>query len=235
MRRAAQGELEAVANAQVGLIVNWRAERMSDARFFADAPFVADDLREFLSSPDSGSARTGFLRWLSVLEAGGRYRQITVYDPGMNPRVGIPSHVLPPDAALRGMLSMAFSEDRIVMSDLGYGEDGDGYVDILAPLRAKGGENPGSQAGPEAVVMLRAEAHRLVSSLLRTWAGTSSAVETLLVRRNAGDMLLLGRGGGRTSHRRARESPSNRRTCPEPWRQGGRWESRRGRTTGAFP
>ncbi len=194
MRRAAQNELEAFANAQVGLIINWRAERLNDARFFTDAPSDAEDLQELLSCPDSGSVHAGIVRWLSVFRAGSPYRQITVYDSGMNPAAGTPLDACPPDADLREGLSRAFREKRVVMTDLSLGEGQDDYVDILVPLCVRGGENLGGLSGRAAVVVLRADARKFVSSLVRTWPTAGFAVETLLVRRNSRDMLSLNQG-----------------------------------------
>ncbi len=193
MRRAAQNELETIADAQIGLIARWRAERINDARFFMDAPFDAEDLQGLQSDPGTKDNRAGILAWLSVFAAGDRYRQITVYDADLRPRTGIPTEALQPDPALRETLSTVFRENRSVMTDLRFGEDHQAFVDILAPLSAKADATPDIVSKPGVAILLRVDARQLVSSLVNAWPAVGLTVDTLLVRRNSGDMFLLDR------------------------------------------
>ena len=70
---AAREELSAVADLKLRQIMNWREERMSDARFFSSARFVARDVRRSLDEPDSLASRAAVLDWLQLLREEGHY------------------------------------------------------------------------------------------------------------------------------------------------------------------
>ena len=191
MHHMAKNKLEAIADVVIGQIVNWQTERMDDAKTFAAAPVVARALGKYLTGPDTESARTDVLNGLRVLNVASRYRQITVYDPGMTPRVGTSPDLPVPNAYLRGMFSMAVRERRAVMTDLCFGANQDAHIDFLAPVFAMNGDPPVDSSELLAVVIFRVDAGRFVSLLERILPTADPTMEVVLVGRQDKDMLFL--------------------------------------------
>ncbi len=191
MRLMAQDRLEDVADAQIVQIANWQTERMEDAKAFTEAPFVADDLRELLSGPESEGLRARVAGWLSVFKAGSSYEQITVYDSNFIPRAGTSEKNPMPEAEFRQALATAFRERRVFMTDFCFGEGGDVYIDFLVPTGFRNVQSPAVQPDPVAVAVFRVDGRRLISPLSRTLSMTDPTTEILLVCGRDRDILPL--------------------------------------------
>ena len=125
-RAEAQRELSAIADLKLRQIVNWREERLSDARFFSRARFVAQDVQRFLNEPGSEAARSEVWHWLDLLKGEERYAAVAVYDREFKPRLAIPATSAEPGASSRKLLEQAMQDRNIVFGDLRRDENDDG-------------------------------------------------------------------------------------------------------------
>jgi PAS domain S-box-containing protein len=188
-RVAAYEGLGAIADLKLRQICNWREERLSDARFFAKARFVAQDVRRFLADPESTAARSAVLNWLNLLKNGDRYYAVIVYDPRFEARLATSGSVSEPEVSLRHGLEKSLEIQDVVMSDLHQDQsNGPISIDIEFPIF----EEADPQRGPPiAVILLKLDARQFLFPFIQSWPTHSQTAEALLVRREGDDVLYL--------------------------------------------
>jgi PAS domain S-box-containing protein len=188
-RAEAHRELRAIADLKLGQIKHWREERLSDARFFSRARFVAQDVQRFLKDPNSEAARAAVLHWMDLLKGGERYAAVIVYDAHYERRLAVPegaSDTLTPTPEL---LEQAVRERRVVFGPLHrHATNAAVYMDIAFPVF----ENADFQAGaPLAAVQLELDARQFLFPLIQSWPTPSKTAETLLIRREGNEVVFL--------------------------------------------
>ena len=188
-RAAAQQSLSAIADLKLDQITNWREERLSDARFFFRARFVAQDVKRLLEAPDSQAARADVRHWLNLLKGGDRYAAAALFDPKLERRLAIPDSAGEPTVLLRALFERALQTRDVVMSDLHQDEASRFiHLDLLLPIF----EHADPASGPPiAVVLLKLDARRFLFPVVQTWPSPSQTAETLLVRQEGRDVLFL--------------------------------------------
>ena len=188
-RAVAQQEMSAIADLKLRQISNWRTERLSDARFFARARFVAEDMKRFLDQPDSQAARSAVEHWLRLLKADDRYYAVMVLDGRLEPRLALPDSVRESDAFVRGLLQKALETRDVAMSDLILDQtNGLIHLDLLFPIFEDADPERGA---PIAAVLLKLDARHFLFPLIQAWPTPSQSAETLLVRRDGDSVLFL--------------------------------------------
>ena len=188
-RATAHRELSTIADLKLSQITNWREERLSDARFFSRARFVAQDVRRLVDEPDSEAARAAVLQWMDLLKGGARYAAVMVFDPRFERRLSLPASAAQPAASTRKLLAQAVQSRKVVFGDLHRDTtNGPVYLDMAFPVF----EGADVKAGaPLAAVLLQLDARQFLFPLVQTWPEPSATAETLLVRREGDEVLFL--------------------------------------------
>ena len=193
--------LNAIANLKMAQIVNWRNERLSDARFLFQAPFVARDITALFAQPESVEVRTGVSRWLDLMRMGGLYESAMLFDAQMNLRLELPGPTATrtPGPVLRGQLAAALRSNDAVLTDLHRLDAGDPiHLDLIVPVipsdPAPTATNPPpalSRPAPIAVIVLRLNPESFLFPMIQTWPTPSATAETLLVRGEGEEVVFL--------------------------------------------
>ena len=90
MRGRIADQLTTIADLKVSQIVNWRNERLGDARLLMQTPSLARSAAAFFANPDSAAASTEILAYISALRNNYRYEAVVLFDQRMNPRLAVP-------------------------------------------------------------------------------------------------------------------------------------------------
>jgi signal transduction histidine kinase len=188
-RGQAHRELSAIADLKLRQILDWRRDRLSDARFFSQARFVARDVQALLQAPQSPVARSAVLDWLQLLKSDQRYSGVTLFDPQGERLLALPETTGEPPAYLAGDLKEVRQRHAVVMTDL-HRDEANGFVhiDIVFPIFENADAN---QSAPIAFVLLKLDARQFLFPLVQSWPVPSPTAETLLVRRDGADVLYL--------------------------------------------
>jgi PAS domain S-box-containing protein len=188
-RKVAHEELRAIADLKLKQIVNWREERLSDARFFSRAQFVAQDIERFLAAPENPSYRAALLHTVHLLKAGERYSAVVVYDPDLRPRLAVPEPADEPAESLKAMVSSMQASRGTVLTDLHRDATGGStHLNLMLPIYRDPIKAEGS---PIAMLLLKLDADHFLFPLLQTWPTSSQTAETLLVRQEGDEVLYL--------------------------------------------
>ncbi|MBI4625379.1 MAG: PAS domain S-box protein [Verrucomicrobia bacterium] len=195
-------DLNAIADLKMAQIVNWRDERLSDARFLGQARFVARDIARLLADPNSEAARAESIHWLNLVKTDGRYADAMIYDAEMNLRLALPGSTATrtPGPFLREHLAAALRSNDAVLTDL-HRLDAGGPIrlDLIVPVMSFDPAPPAtsppsapSRPASIAVVVLRLDPEKFLFPLVQSWPTLSQTAETLLVRREDEEVVFLG-------------------------------------------
>lgn len=205
LRNRAQEVLGSIGDSKVSEIVNWRQERISDARFFAIAPAIARDAEAFLRDPESGRHRTEMIQWLTAFKAGERYAFVGLFDTKGDLALSVHDHALGVPPIAPGIIATALRTNHVVMTDLHeQSEDDDIHIDVFFPLMGPAPQSPNPLAATPQVltepatgrrllgaVLFRIDPHRFLFPLIDTWPNPSPSAETVLVERQDDDVVFL--------------------------------------------
>lgn len=188
-RGAAREALSAIADLKLHEISAWREERMSDARFFSSARFAAQDLRRLLDEPNSEEGRSAVLNWLRLLKGGERYAEVVVFDARGERRLALSSTNTDVPASLRGAIQRAMQARATVITDLHQDTPNSRIeLDIVFPVFEEADFRAGKVIG---TVLLKVDARHFLFPLIQAWPTRSRTAETLLIRREADDVVYL--------------------------------------------
>ena len=193
-RRDANRLLDAVASLKLAQILDWRQERLNDARFFMQAEFVAHDVQAFLSNAAAERTRNRLVRWLNLLKGGERYSLVALFDTNEVVRLSLPKDTNLV-ASLAHLVSDVTRTNELSLSDLNRDPvSGDVHLDLIFPVFGDSG-NPTNAAGPPPIlfgrVLVRINPQQFLFPLLQSWPTPSRTAETVLFRREANEVVFL--------------------------------------------
>jgi PAS domain S-box-containing protein len=210
MRQDAEAGLSAIAQLKAEQIVNWRAERLADARALQESPFLVEELAHWLKAPQPETTEQILDRFRSLQVNYGYFNVLLVEDNGkVRLSLAGPMDTLYDDAARA--LAKAFREKRATLSDLHAGPgDLPPHICSIAPLFTENGE----KAQPVGAVILQCDARQFLYPLIEFWPVESRSAETLLVRRDGDSVLFLNELRHRKDTALTLRIPLNRQDLP---------------------
>ena len=195
-RNEARGVLEAVANLKVRQVETWRRERMGDATFLAHASFFAEDARTFLADRTSRPARDALRHWMTLLKAGTRYAEISLFDPAGHPAIGVLNEGLEATPLDPKLIAAAARSNDVIVCDL-HGIDGsanccmDFIFALFVPSRTP--DAPRELIG---AVRMSVDPRAFLFPMVRAWPIPTRSAEVQLARIEGDEIVALSSGPG---------------------------------------
>ena len=183
----ATSNLESIAILKVGQIESWLDEARSDANLTINTESFATDLRTWLDSGKrNDKQRKLLLARLEELTSVGRFRYVSLYDAKgallmTTAASGNPEKRSELVVAATNQGEMKLDEFHIDDAS----ESKEASVGFFSPIRIA------ATSAPIAVLHVSLIPGQLLYPLLQQWPGMSPSAETLLVRRDAGDVVFL--------------------------------------------
>ncbi len=163
----------------------WRAERRADATIATKNPFFADAVGSWLSDGGSGRQILAQLRaWLDLEKSGNAYESVFLAGPGGTLLLASSGSAPSLHFGEHRLVRDVVSSNRVVLSDLFFGDDGGIYLDAIAPVLDRAGR-------PAAALVMRSAADTYLFPLIETWPTPSPTAETLLVERDGNSVVFL--------------------------------------------
>lgn len=218
VREHVQADLNTVADLKVTQIVNWRNERLSDARFFAKAAFVGRDIYAFLDNPADPAARAEVLHWLDLIKAGFRYEYVGLLNRRLQPLLSVPEGADACCPLTHEQAAFQFGDEQTVVVDLHRGKgDDDVHMSILLRVFPPSGTtapSPSAAVRPIGIILLRLDPHQFLYPLVQSWPAPSRTAEILLVRREQQDVVFLSQLRHEPAHAMGLRIPLTRTNVP---------------------
>jgi len=190
-----QNDLITIANLKLEQIINWRKERVADARVIQNNLLIAHHVQQFLQNQSSSEMREEVLSWMKNLQESRAYKNVILLDTKSNIRLWTNDEdryvgKLALASALKAMRTKKF-----VISDFHRTvSKNDIHLDILIPILSPGTKDrtqkriDTSQVG---TLLLRINPYESLYPLIHSLLTFSKTAETLLIRREGDDVLFL--------------------------------------------
>ena len=185
IRKDKQDELLAIVDLKVGQIANWRKERLADAATIRENFLLVPHIRGFLHNP-KGAWKEGILAWMESFRETFQYDDILLLNKEgvLLLSVANKDAVIGPDA--KKLASEAMEKRKIIFSDLYRSKVKDRiHLSILVPILS---EDKSDTLG---VFLLRIDPYLFLYPLIEKWPTPSLTAETMLVRREDGEVVYL--------------------------------------------
>lgn len=180
-------ELSAIASAKVESIVEWRNERMENARATASEPFLQAAILALMASGAPGPLRGRILEALGSQRDLYRYANVIVAHTDGSVALSVNSELTELGTDSKRLVAQAVASRDVVLGDFSRCETSSRvYLDVAAPLLDK-------DRRPAAVLILQLDPEVYLYPLVRSWPTSSRTVETYLIRRDGDFALYLNR------------------------------------------
>ncbi|MBI5374701.1 MAG: hypothetical protein HZA77_04665 [Candidatus Schekmanbacteria bacterium] len=185
--REKHNELTAIADLKTKQIVNWRNERIADAKVTLRSPLIYNQIIEFLRNQKEGETKENILSWIASFKEAYNYKNIYLLDLKGN-------IVLPENSKKtigkddREKAEKALKTREIFFSDIQRDNVSNAiHLDLIIPVI----NHPEKNGAVEGFILLEIAPYDFLYPLIQQWPTPSKTAETLLVRREGDEVLYL--------------------------------------------
>jgi signal transduction histidine kinase len=186
IKKVRQDELLAIADLKVARIVDWRKERLADAATIRDNFLLAPQIRRLLQDQGGTGNNRNILVWMKSFQENYQYDDILILNKKDTVMLSVSNEreAIGPEA--KKLVSEALKKKDLVFSDLYRSRvTGRTHLSIVVPIL---NEDKKYALG---VFLLRIDPHRFLYPLIEKWPTPSHTGETMLARREGGQVVLL--------------------------------------------
>lgn len=181
-------ELSAIAALKVQQITNWRKERLADAKSLYTNPFMLQNIEIWLQNDKPDGLANEILQWMDSLRNLHKYHSILFIDSKKNVLLSAPAESGKLGKHDHDLLSAVFSTQELFFSDLHLEEYiKDIHLDLAIPILANQGNGPNLVGA----FLIRIDPDTFLFPLTQAWPTPSQTAETLLVRREGDEVVVL--------------------------------------------
>ena len=183
-----EDELMSVNDLKSMQIVNWRLERMSNARAIFNIPLFSKYIRDCLQNPGDTRLLKEFLLTLETIRNVYRLESVTAMDTRQNIISFTGKYANKIDQNEKKPIEEALKENRIIFSDLHRHDDNpEIHMDIFIPINLR----PPGKETRVGLIRLHINPSEFLYPLIKSWPLSSKSGETLLVARQGDDVVFL--------------------------------------------
>ncbi|MHB1015960.1 MAG: GAF domain-containing protein, partial [Desulfurivibrionaceae bacterium] len=186
-RAEVERQLSAIAELKANELMQYRKERLEDAYFLFDNAFFAALVRRHLEHPGDTAAGQELQEWLGRLRAHFQYDQARLLDPNGITRLSAPKNLHPASPGELKRLSEILQSGQPALSDF-YRSDNDHRVHLALSIPILDRLNGNRPLG---LISLRIDPAQYLYPFIQQWPIPSRTAETLLVRREGGEVVFL--------------------------------------------
>ncbi|MEI6560777.1 MAG: PAS domain S-box protein [Verrucomicrobiota bacterium] len=184
IRQSKYESLAAIAKMKAGQIVQWRKERLSDARRATRGPVLQREATEILNQTAAPAVFEELRNIITVAQEDGIYANIFLVDLEGTVLLATKDIQHPPVTPLtKQALTAALASKEPVMSSF-FPDVNHVHIDTVAAVRDAGGKAIGA-------LILRCNADDYLYPLIQSWPTPSHSAETLLVQREGDEVVFL--------------------------------------------
>jgi PAS domain S-box-containing protein len=187
IKRDKQDDLVAILKLKIQQIVNWRQERLADAKVIFSDHFLALRIRDFLEGGETSGLKEDILNREAALTFY-QYQNISLIDSSGKVRLSYPYERQAPDFYAIKLAMEAMREKKIIFSDL-YRHKKTRVIRLIlvVPILL----SPEHHKDCVGAMLLRIDPHHFLYPLIQLWPTSSRTAETELVRREGNEVVFL--------------------------------------------
>ncbi|HEY4744820.1 MAG TPA: response regulator [Desulfuromonadaceae bacterium] len=181
-------ELATIADLKAGQIAQWRKERLASAEDIYANRMISHRVNDFLMGRDASLPLEEIRAWLATLRESNGYSRVALVKPGGAVIAAVPGYTQPPEGRTLAMIGEAAAKQELIFTDFHReGVPERIHLNLLIPIRYF----EGARSRSLAVVVFEIDPHAFLYPLIKSWPTPSATAETLLVERDATDVLFL--------------------------------------------
>ena len=190
LRASAEENLSSIAGLKIKQLMDWRRERLGDARMFSDNPFNVQQIQPFLEDQTGTAPREDILAWMKAIRDFNDYQDVVLVDAQGVERLVVGTSEGGLGAYARANIVEVLRTGQPMLSDIHRGEYvQELHIDLYVPLHA--GHGSGGTPQCVGVFLLRIIPDQFLYPLIQWWPVPSVSAETLLVRREGEEVVFL--------------------------------------------
>jgi len=186
VRQQVEERLTAITRLKVDQIAAWRGERLDEGAKLIERPLLGRRIARWLTNPRI-SDQEALLAEFRVLLRHEGYSDVLVLDENGRVRLSLSGRTRVIETEAQALVA-ARRDDRPVLTDLHTEADGSRpHISVVVPVFS----GDGTARRPLGAVILLTDARRFLYPLVQSWPTPSATAETLVIRRDGGDVLFL--------------------------------------------
>jgi len=189
-RKAAEDQLNVIADLKTSQITAWRRERLDDARAISTDAVDIHHVHEFLEHAGQTVAGDDIRAWMSNILTTNDYRNIGLIDANYTIRLWAGAGELPHPMHKLDEAAKAIQDCRPMLGDFHWSDSGSNiHLDLYAPIPSRFGAEAGEKCVGALVLVI--DPTRFLYPLIQTWPTPSASGEILLIRREDRQVQFL--------------------------------------------
>jgi PAS domain S-box-containing protein len=184
IRQEQYQDIAAIGELKVGQLLQWRQQRLADARRSAASPFFRRALEAWRRDPETPGLQADWRRQLQIERDAYGYADVLLVDADGRILLAANDAPDPTGPATQQAMATAIASGDAVFSNFYRAPSGRIYLDTVASI-------PDAEGRSLAVLVLRSDAASYLYSLIQSWPTSSRSAETLLVRREGDQIVYL--------------------------------------------
>jgi PAS domain S-box-containing protein len=180
-------ELTAIANLKIKQIVDWRKERLADSTLMMDDSFFASRVKDWLEGRGKSGLKHEILYRLNGLMVY-HYQNIILLDSEGRVRLSVKEEARPLTSPTLELARKAMRTRKVIFSDLYIIKDSQAIcLSIITPILFP----QGTKKVPVGALLIRINPYEFLYPLIQSWPTPSRSGETVLLRREGKETLVL--------------------------------------------
>ena len=185
IREEKYNELKAIATLKINQLVQWRNERIADARVISQSPFFIHGVEQWLNKKYDIMFKTDIEKPITLLQKEYEYESIYLVDINGEPLLSVGKVLHRFDSVTTEKILNASKSDSVVCSDFYYCKlENTVHYDIMVPLINETNTTI-------AMLVFRTNPYSYLYPLIQSWPTPSKTSETLLLREDGDSVLFL--------------------------------------------
>ncbi len=186
-RAEMEHQLSAIAELKVAELTQWRRERLGDGALLLENAALTALVRRFFDKPEDVDAQRQLKVWLGKYAQDSQYDRVLLLDALGTERLTASANPEPVAAHLAQEVATVLQSGRMTLLDFHRGApDGPIHLGVLVPIL-----DEADAKRPLGAVMLRINPESFLYPFIKRWPTPSLTAETLLVRREGNEAVLL--------------------------------------------
>lgn len=181
-------QLSAIADLKMGELMLWREERLADAGLFHNNSAFASLVKGYLQHSKQEQSRREIEKWIGNIKKNRNYDRIFLLDAQGKIRLSLPDATAEPvSSSVRQKGLESLRTGRITFADFYRNEfSGKIYLSIMIPIF-----DPAREGDALGVLVMRIDPDKYLYPFIKLWPNASATAETLLVRREGNEAVIL--------------------------------------------
>lgn len=175
-------DLKAIADLKMMQILNWKAERLSDADLILNNPFIRKNIGKIVDSSETTFLPV-FLRFIQSVKKDFNYRNIFVFSKSGRLIVSTSTDEAIPDEVIQQYQNLTRDSTEIYFTGFEPNNDTISFLDIVVPIAVQG-----EYCG---FAVFQIDPNKYLFPLIRVWPTPSESSETLIFTVSGDKILFL--------------------------------------------